>query len=121
MLYKGCPSRPLRRIAIANDINAYVLWNTFSHGIVFCRIQLAVAAAVGRKGDLKMSAPASLTHCDTEKLSDFWSANDQMDKVIRDLFEKTNDETLCAIAEDLYPAGAYLSDPALRSVNRDAK
>ncbi|QWC57277.1 DUF892 family protein [Erythrobacter sp. 3-20A1M] len=41
-----------------------------------------------------MSAPANLTDCYTEELSDLWSANDQMEKVVRDLAEKAGDQKL---------------------------
>lgn len=41
-----------------------------------------------------MSAPENLTDCYTEELADLWSANDQMEKVVRDLAEAASDDRL---------------------------
>ena len=41
-----------------------------------------------------MSAPKNLTDCYTEELADLWSANDQMEKVVRDLAEKARSDKL---------------------------
>ena len=41
-----------------------------------------------------MSAPENLKDCYTEELADLWSANDQMEKVVRDLAGKAGDEAL---------------------------
>lgn len=41
-----------------------------------------------------MSAPENLTDCYTEELADLWSANDQMEKVVRDLAGKAGDDAL---------------------------
>ncbi|MCD1623163.1 ferritin-like domain-containing protein [Citromicrobium bathyomarinum] len=41
-----------------------------------------------------MSAPDSLTDCYTEELADLWSANDQMEKVVRELASKAGDAKL---------------------------
>jgi len=41
-----------------------------------------------------MSAPESLTDIYIEELADLWSANDQMEKVVRDLAEAAGDEEL---------------------------
>ena len=39
-----------------------------------------------------MSAPENLSDCYTEELADLWSANDQMEKVVRDLANKAGDK-----------------------------
>ncbi len=41
-----------------------------------------------------MAGPANLTDCYTEELADLWSANDQMEKVVRALADAAGDETL---------------------------
>jgi len=41
-----------------------------------------------------MSAPKNLNDCYTEELADLWSANDQMEKVVRDLAEKASSDKL---------------------------
>ncbi|MGB3712589.1 MAG: ferritin-like domain-containing protein [Erythrobacter sp.] len=41
-----------------------------------------------------MSAPQNLEDCYAEELADLWSANDQMEKVVRDLAGKAGDDTL---------------------------
>ena len=41
-----------------------------------------------------MSAPKNLEDCYTHELADLWSANDQMEKVVRDLAEKASDSKL---------------------------
>lgn len=46
-----------------------------------------------------MSAPANLKDCYTEELADLWSANDQMEKVVRDLAARASDAKLKAKLE----------------------
>ncbi len=41
-----------------------------------------------------MSAPENLKDCYLEELADLWSANDQMEKVVRDLAQKAGDDAL---------------------------
>lgn len=41
-----------------------------------------------------MSAPKNLTDCYTHELQDSWSANDQMEKVVRKLADATDDSAL---------------------------
>lgn len=41
-----------------------------------------------------MSVPANLSDCYTEELADLWSANDQMTKVVRDLADAAQDQSL---------------------------
>ena len=41
-----------------------------------------------------MSAPANLSDCYTEELADLWSANDQMIKIVRDLADAAQDQSL---------------------------
>ena len=41
-----------------------------------------------------MSAPKNLTDCYTEELADNWSANDQMQTVVRQMADKAGDDTL---------------------------
>jgi len=41
-----------------------------------------------------LSAPKNLTECYTEELADNWSANDQMQEIVRDLAKAAGDKTL---------------------------
>lgn len=41
-----------------------------------------------------MSAPENLTDCYTDEFADLWPANDQMEKVVRDLANKAGDAKL---------------------------
>lgn len=41
-----------------------------------------------------MSVPTNLEDCYTEELADLWSANDQMEKIVRTLAEKAGDQKL---------------------------
>ncbi|GMM92283.1 ferritin-like domain-containing protein [Qipengyuania sp. MTN3-11] len=41
-----------------------------------------------------MTAPKNLKDCYVEELADLWSANDQMEKVVRDLAHKAGDDAL---------------------------
>ncbi len=41
-----------------------------------------------------MSAPENLADCYTEELADLWSANDQMEKIVKELAKKASDDKL---------------------------
>ena len=47
-----------------------------------------------------MSAPENLTDCYTEELADMWSANDQMEKIVRKLADAAGDEDLAERLRD---------------------
>ena len=47
-----------------------------------------------------MSAPANLTDCYIEELADSWSANDQMEKIVRKLADAAGDEDLAEMLRE---------------------
>ena len=65
-----------------------------------------------------MSAPANLSDCYTEELADLWSANDQMIKIVRDLADAAQDQSLSYRLKKAAEGIEKHTNPCLKSAAR---